>query len=226
MEISYKNNINDINVIFKIKTQWYSQYRNGDMALMTEFNISSFLLQHTQFIKITPSKIINLANVTNFVEAKATIFLEQHSFNVSNRYLPFLKIAYSLFKTQRNKELTKKSPSILNVVTFQKRIAIVKIGNIDFNIVKYLLREGIKTKVYYNDGSEHYLYQTLNLIKPSMGNVSFVQISRNCIVNINYINACQIDRNTKIGFVEMNTEKLKISRRLLSGFIHNTLKML
>lgn len=223
MEIVYKNDINDINIIFKKNSKWHSQYRNGNVVSLPEINISDFLLQHTQFIKIAPFKIINLVNVTDFSESRRVIILDHHSFNISKRFLPFLKIAYKIFNLQREKELNlaELHPSIPNEV---KSISIIKIDNIDFSTTKYLLREGTRTKVFYENGTEHYLYETLNLITSSIANTSFVQINRNCIININYISSCQIDKKENVGCVKIDNQTFKISRRLLRGFIHNTLK--
>jgi hypothetical protein len=223
VEIVYKNDINDINIIFKKNSKWHSQYRNGNVVSLPEINISDFLLQHTQFIKIAPFKIINLVNVTDFSESRRVIILEHHSFNISKRFLPFLKIAYKIFNLQREKELNlaELHPSIPDEV---KPISIIKIDNIDFSTTKYLLREGTRTKVFYENGTEHYLYETLNLITSSIANTSFVQINRNCIININYISSCQIDKKENVGCVKIDNQTFKISRRLLRGFIHNTLK--
>ncbi|GGD47752.1 hypothetical protein GCM10011514_09670 [Emticicia aquatilis] len=212
---NYKDleNIDDFQFLQKKQNYWYLCKENEadweKYAFVEDINF--FLLQHTQFSKINESKIINL----NFLIDSSKYNLEKLFFNniVSKKYLPSIKLAYQILINKKNDaEVSEINPQISE----KKKI---KFNNIEVENIKFIVRTGKTTDIYFKDNSISYVYETLTTFEEKLLHSSkFIRISRGCIINIEHISFFRINTKKRFAELRIGIHPFKVSRRLISSF--------
>jgi hypothetical protein len=215
MLINYKNleNINDFQFLQKKENQWYlckESEEDWEKYAFVE-DISSFLLQYPQFSKINESKIINLIY---FLDSSDNALEELFIKNVVyKKYLISTKLA---FKILINKEKDAKLIDSYSQLTEKKKI---KFEKIKIDKIKFILRVGSVTEIYFEDNSISYVYETLKIFENKLLQSStFIRISRGCIINIEYISFFKIDNKKRYAELKIGSHPFKISRRMINSF--------
>ena len=215
MLIKYKNfeNINDFQFLHKKQNQWYLCKESEDdwEKYASLEDINSFLSQHPQFSKINESKIINLIY---FLDSSDNALEELFIKNVVyKKYLISTKLA---FKILINKEKDAKLIDSYSQLTEKKKI---KFEKIKIDKIKFILRVGSVTEIYFEDNSISYVYETLKIFENKLLQSStFIRISRGCIINIEYISFFKIDNKKRYAELKIGSHPFKISRRMINSF--------
>ena len=215
MLINYKNleNINEFQFLQKKENQWYlckGNEEDGENYTFIE-DINSFLSQHPQFSKINESKIINL----NFFLDSSDQSIEKLFIQnvVYKKYLASTKLAFKILVNM------KKEAELLDAnaeITEKKKI---KFEKIKIDKIKFILRVGSVTELYFEDNSISYVYETLNIFEDKLLQSStFIRISRGCIINIEYISFFKLDNKKRFAELKIGEHPFKISRRLINSF--------
>lgn len=212
---NYKDleNINDFLFLQKKQDCWYLCKENEADWEKYAFveDINSFLQQHTQFSKINESKIFNLNHLLNSSEHS----LEQLFSNkmVSKKYLPSIKLAYQiLINNKKDAEVAE-----MNHQNSEKKK--IKFNKIEVDNIKFIVRIGSTTHIYFKDNSISYVYETLVIFEERLLHSSkFIRISRSCIINIEYISFFQLNTKKRFAELKIGTHPFKISRRLINSF--------
>jgi hypothetical protein len=220
MLLNYKNleNINEFQFLQKKENQWYlckGNEEDGENYTFIE-DINSFLSQHPQFSKINESKIINLnyfIDSTDYTLEK--LFIKNV---VYKKYLASTKLAYKILSNKK-KEVQPKEVELVEAnapITEKKKI---KFEKIEIEKIKFILRVGSVTEIYFEDNSISYVYETVKIFENKLLNSStFIRISRGCIINIEYISFFKIDNKKRFAEIKIGEQPFKISRRMINGF--------
>jgi len=215
MLLHYKNleNINEFQFLQKKENQWYlckESEEDWEKYAFVE-DINSFLSQHQQFSKINESKIINL----NYFLDSAEYSIDKLFFKnvVYKKYLASIKLAYKILINK------KKEAEIIDAnsqITEKKKI---KFEKIKIDKIKFILRVGSITEIYYEDNSISYVYETVKVFENKLLQSStFIRISRGCIINIEYISFFKLDNKKRFAELKIGEHPFKISRRLINSF--------
>lgn len=215
MIINYKyvENIEDFQFLKKKENQWYLCKENDDdwekYAFVEDMN--SFLVQHTQFSKINESTIINLNYFLDSSASNVEKLLLKN--NVRKKYLASVKLAYQiLINNKKDAELS----GISQKISEKKKI---KFNKIEVDKIKFIIRIGTATHIYFKDNSVSYVYETLVIFEERLLHSSkFIRISRSCIINFEYISFFKLDAKKRFAELRIGTHHFKISRRLLNSF--------
>lgn len=206
-------NIDDFQFLQKKQDYWYFCKENesdwGKYAFVDDIN--SFLRQHTQFSKINESKIINL---NHFLDSPTDNLEKLFSNNiVSKKYLPSIKLAYQiLINNKKDAEISEK-----NLQFFKKKK--IKFNKIEVDNIKFIVRIGSATDIYFKDNSISYVYETLAVFEEKLLSSKFIRINRGCIINIEHISFFQLNTKKRIAELKIGIHPFKISRRLISSFM-------
>jgi DNA-binding LytR/AlgR family response regulator len=216
MLINYKNleNINDFQFLQKKQNQWYlckESEEDWEKYAFVE-DISSFLLQYPQFSKINESKIINLNFFLDSSDQSIEKLFVQNV--VYKKYLASTKLAFKILVNMK-----KEAEQLLDAnaeITEKKKI---KFEKIKIDKIKFILRVGSVTELYFEDNSISYVYETLNIFESKLLQSStFIRISRGCIINIEYISFFKLDNKKRFAELKIGEHPFKISRRLINSF--------
>lgn len=214
-------NVESITIIELNENKWrYYDFTYQQFLNIPFDNINTFLFCHKDFIKINHNTIINIAAVTLFVETEGIILINSKELTVKKRFLPFFKLSYSVFHSKK----CNMTDFHLNDPCKINKIYITKVEDVDFKTVKYLVRNHTKTEIFFNDGSIMYFYNPLKYVDHFLRNEeSFFRVNRNALINLRYLSACQIDREKRIGSINIDDQSFKVSRRGVSKFINLSL---
>jgi hypothetical protein len=215
MLVNYTNleNINEFRFLQKKQTHWYLCKENEDDWEKYGYveDIDSFLLAYIQFSKISESKIINL----NYFIDSSENNIQKLFFNhiVSKKYSTPIRLAYKILINQK-KEIALLHPDYQ--ITQKKKI---KLENIETDKIKFIVRIGSVTEIYFMDNSISYVYETVKVLaKQLLQNLKFFRTSRGCIINIECISFVHWDTKNKLAELKIGTHHFKISRRMISNF--------
>jgi len=90
---------------------------------------------------------------------------------------------------------------------------------IDAVNIKYMLRVGRCTYIYYENEKKRYFYETLKYFERHLdANIPLIRVDHNCIINLKYMNSYKIYTPSKTGEVSIDDHLFKISRRQLCVF--------
>lgn len=210
---TYLENINDFRFLQKRQNHWYLCKENEEDWEKYAYveDINSFLSQYIQFTRISPHKIINLNYFTDSVERNIeNLFLTN---NVSKKYLASIRIAHKILINQRKEILLLDN----NFQSSEKKK--IKFENIEIDKIKFIVRIGSVTDIYFMDNSISYVYETVKVIeKKILQSTKFIRISRGCIINIECIGFFQLDSKKRIAELKIEPYIFKISRRLINNF--------
>ncbi|CAH0997684.1 hypothetical protein EMA8858_03818 [Emticicia aquatica] len=215
--------ISKIRLIEKKEGNWCS----AEKVKVKIENIDVFLQEHNQFVNISAKKIINLEFVGRFSFDPSAAYIEiaNTQIKVSRRFVPYVRSAFILFLSQRNKSLDQKSAVSMNKNDEKKRGTYLHVfenkisRKVDFKGIKYLFRDGSLTSVLFEDGKVRNYYESLKVFENKyLEKKDFLRINRNCIINTKHLSWFNINLTLNRGEVKIGTDSFKISRRSLVQF--------
>lgn len=208
----YLENIDDFQFLQKKENQWYlckESEEDWEKYAFVE-DINSFLSEYTQFSKINESKIINL---NYFLDSSDTIEKLFFKNVVYKKYLASIKLAHKILINK------KKETEFLDVNSQFAEKKKINFEKIKIDKIKFIIRVGSITEIYFEDNSISYVYETLKVFENKLLQSStFIRISRGCIVNIEYISFFQVDNKKRYAELKIGSHPFKISRRLIYSF--------
>ncbi len=209
------NNKIHIQVIFKKNQKWYLHSDVSSWVIIDEDTVNELLNRYEQLVFINLNTIINIdyVNGINYIDiAKECILINGQMHIISKRYMPLLKHV-----------LKEKYPNLFSSIQLHTKESYLRRVNSKRKVhtqhIKYLLRKGSRTIIFYDDGTSDYFYETLKYFyEYVLEHNDFIKVKRDCIVNIRFINNCKIDTKTKTGEILVDSEVISISRRNLQVF--------
>lgn len=221
---NFELDLDNITFILYDKTYWkYGVQTENQYKVFPFENINEFLFDYKHFIQISSKVIVNVGAISVFIESQRLVIINSTKFSINKRFLPFFKLSYFVFHSKYLYNLQLKSEEFLTISKYN----MMMFQHADYSSIKYLIRENTSTKIFFNDGTVKYFYETLKYVQFILKDeTSFIRINRNTIINLNYLCACQIDREKKIGMINIDTRSFTISRRELSNFINHGLNIL
>lgn len=215
--------INTIPLFIRKGNKWF--YSVGDKfeeLLLPNTTLKDVFVSNPQFVQINTYKVLNLNYVEDHIFTGTSGFLVVKGVchNVPRRFVSRVRTSHKIFVTQKYIQ-SKDTNKGIHLSQKPKESFLSTIDQI-----KYLIRDGSTTLVYYKNNTRSIYYDSLNFFENLFDTKSpFLRINRNCLVNINRLDSYQLDTKAKTGIVLINNQIFKISRRAFYEFKREILKI-
>lgn len=214
-------NYDTITVLYRQINQWFYQDRtNLNIELID--NIDTFLLENLQFVRINENYIINLNHLEDYSLKGSECFfiVTKIHYKIEGHYIGKVKAALKSFQKRTGVAVLPSSMKGLWLHKLRQNQPDKSIGElIDAINIKYMLRIGTRTYIYYENEKKRHFYETLKYFERNLNiNIPLVRVDRNCIINLTYLNSYMVYTQSKTGEVSIDDHLFKISRRQLGSF--------
>ncbi len=210
---------NEILTIVRKNKVWYI-ITNNTYKKIDYHNLSTLMQIGKKFISVNSTTILNSDYITHYGihEGSFCVFMNEERYPVLKQHQKRIKAACQSIILQRY---------IMAPIDAREKILDSKkiihqdlvISSIDLSSTIFLFRDGIKTFLWREDGTQKVVYSTLKYFENFIpSNSSLIRIRRNCIINLKYITKVDLNIVQKTGKVQIGEHSFVISRRMFYGF--------
>jgi LytTr DNA-binding domain len=211
----------NVKFLKKIREHWFYKKDDSDTQHQLRIDGDIFLVNNTQFIKINATQIVNLDFVGDYAfnALNGFFIIDGQPFDIPRRFIPSVRKIHKAYIKQKYTSKFQNDKGSWIGKGKNKNFAKGLVKKFDKDNVKYLIRDGCITNVYYENGDKRHFYDTLIFFESHIpSSYPFIRVCRNCIVNIKFLKSCVIDSSTKTGEIVIDSMTFNVSRRLLPKF--------